>query len=369
MDAEKTRTRLSEFAEKLETNILAFVNPINADEEKAKFFAALKAHQIYNPVFQYIPKNPLIYYFSISPEYEAIIKELKSLETDSSVLGRLLEAKKSRILQKIFLVKNIGGLDFTNASSSIYGTPDRKTIRAAHELVQLKESGDKLGISALKAKEFLQKHVDSTGTGFNVVIDENLSANAAIFSSEKKLAIKNRKYSRHGLKRLLFHEIQTHLYRFANGLAQPFGIFSSGTSGNWVATEEGLAAKNEEIFGVLSNSVQRNYAGRALALEFGLKHSFFETFRYLQGFFDDETSYYLTQRVKRGLVKTERPGAFTKDFVYLKGKLMLDSFVEKGRSLKDLYYGKIALDELPLLEKIDSLKKPKHLPAYKVTKH
>tara|TARA_Y100000310_G_scaffold345478_1_gene465447 strand:- start:2861 stop:3967 length:1107 start_codon:yes stop_codon:yes gene_type:complete len=364
MDIKQTEQKLSDFAEKLETSIIKSVNPVNADEEKQKFFSALEKHQIYNPRFQYLSRNPLIYYFNISPEYVKMIKELKALETDNSVVGKLFEKKKEKILHKIALVKNIGGLDFTTRSIGFYGKPSKKIVKFALETLELKGKETKKDITARRAASFLQKEINKKKLGFKVEIDDSLSSNAAVFNNEKRLALKNVKFSKRDLLRLKFHEIQTHMYRYVNGMAQPIKLFSSGLSQNWVATEEGLAAKNEEIFGTLSNNTLRNYAGRVIALDYGLEHSFFETFRYMKNFFDDEMSYYLTQRVKRGLVRTERKGAFTKDFLYLKGKTILDEFVEQGNDLRELYYGKIALDEAKVVKKLDFLKEPKLLPRY-----
>ncbi|PIZ72567.1 hypothetical protein COY07_03055, partial [Candidatus Peregrinibacteria bacterium CG_4_10_14_0_2_um_filter_43_11] len=80
--------------------------------------------------------------------------------------------------------------------------------------------------------------------------------------------------------------------------------------------------------------------------------------------FDAERAWKVALKAKRGLADTGKPGAFTKDFVYFKGYRMILNFLKHGGQLCDLYYGKINLEDLPLIKKITGLKKPFWLPKY-----
>ena len=71
-------------------------------------------------------------------------------------------------------------------------------------------------------------------------------------------------------------------YRYENGYRQLFKIFGMGISEGWQRTDEGLAVYNEELFGVLTHSILRKYAGRVVAVYYSMKNSFYETFKILR---------------------------------------------------------------------------------------
>jgi len=156
------------------------------------------------------------------------------------------------------------------------------------------------------------------------------------------------------------HEIGTHILCAENGLLQPYKIFYYGTS-NYLKSEEGLAAFNEDRFGVLSTNALRNYAGRVLAAHHVLKKSFTEVVDELKAYFPTKTAYRLTQAAKRGCGNTAQPGGCTKGQVYLKGYLELKELDEKGVDLSWLNYGKIAHEYLDVYPKLQGLVKPKYM--------
>jgi hypothetical protein len=171
-------------------------------------------------------------------------------------------------------------------------------------------------------------------------------------------------FSETDVRRLALHEIRTHIFRHLNGRLQPVRLFIEGPGIGWLKTEEGLAVVNESIFGLLHAEQMKNYAGRVLAVDFAMKNSFLETFRFLCDFFPQEQAYRLAQRAKRGMNDTALPGAFTKDYFYFEGALEVMDFLRKGGDLEKLYYGKISLEDVAELEGIPMLSKPKFLPKY-----
>jgi len=56
-------------------------------------------------------------------------------------------------------------------------------------------------------------------------------------------------------------------------------------------------------------------------------------------------------RLKRGFEDPSREGVYMKDVVYLNGFIAVEDFIERGGSLKDIYIGKIHLDDLALIQK------------------
>jgi len=80
--------------------------------------------------------------------------------------------------------------------------------------------------------------------------------------------------------------------------------------------------------------------------------------------FDSERAWKVALKAKRGLTDTSKPGAFTKDFVYYKGHKMIKKFIRDGGDLRELYYGKMNIDDLDIVKKVKGLKPPIYLPDY-----
>lgn len=358
--------RLLEIINELETDVLKFVNPTNAVAEKEKFFQALEKKEEYNPCFTYLPKNPIFSHFTLNPEYEKIMNELNSLEILEEGVGKLIGKKRNDSINKMQLIRGIGSIEFTKKSIGFYGKPKRKLMGYALELLETEgEEETRKTHSVDDAVQFIGNGLKKEKIEMNVSLDENISANADTLNFDKVIKVKNgATFSENGLKRIYLHEVKTHVYRYLNGEKQPFRLFINGTDRNWQITEEGLATVNEELFGLSSKERLRNCAGRVIGIHYALKHSFYETFKYLEGFFGREEAYQLTQRIKRGMHNTERKGAFTKDFFYLAGRKRIRTFMEEGGKLEDLYYGKIATGDVDVLEEVPKLSKPKYLPKY-----
>jgi hypothetical protein len=189
----------------------------------------------------------------------------------------------------------------------------------------------------------------------------NMVASASVMPSQRRLYLKRKElFSQRFIKRLKIHEIGTHAVRAENGRLQPFKMFVHGLGG-YLETEEGLAVYNEEQFGLLDNTVLRNYAGRVVAVSSATKSSFSDVVEHLQQHFLKKQAVTLALRAKRGLSNGDMPGGFTKDMVYLKGYLALKKHEAAGGDFKPLYVGKVGLQHLKLLEKLP-LVEPKYMP-------
>ena len=58
--------------------------------------------------------------------------------------------------------------------------------------------------------------------------------------------------------------------------------------------------------------------------------------------------------MKRGVSRTEQPQSYTKRIVYYEGYHMVEKYLERGDITK-LYIGKIALEDIKLLDSMDEL--------------
>jgi len=358
--------RLFEITDELETDVIKFVEPTNSVIQKKRFFQELKKGEEINPRYSYLPKNPIFSHFTITPEYIKLRKELEGIEIENKGIGKLLNKKRKESLSRMTFVRSIGSNEFAEKSKKFYGKPEKKTVALAYEILSSKKSiQEKKTITSSKAAELLEKELNKRKLDWKIVLDENISPNAVVLSKSKIMKIRDlAMFSTNDIKRLTTHEIETHIYRHTNGLMQPFRLFFEGADIKWLKTEEGLAVTNESIFGLIEDEQLRTYAGRLVAVDFARRNSFVQTFKYLCEFFPEEKAYRITQRAKRGMNDTSQPGAFTKDFFYFQGAIEVQEYLRQGGELKDLYYGKISIEDVPELDAIPKLIKPKFMPKY-----
>jgi len=359
--------KVFEITDALGTDIMKYVEPTNSVQQKKRFFDGLREGKEINPRFTYLPKNPIFAHFTITPEYIRVKRELEALEIEKSGVGKLLRKKRTESLARIEFIRSIGSDEFSNYSKKFFGKPEKKTVSHAYQLLStLEGKEEKKTIPSEKAAKIMQAELGKRKLrDWRIVLDENISPNAVVLSGHKTVKLRdNIFFSNADLKRLALHEIETHVYRYTNGISQPFRLFIEGSDIDWLKTEEGLAVTNESIFGLIEEEQLRTYAGRTLAVDFARRNSFFQTFKYLKGFFHEDKAYQIAQRVKRGMNDTSKPGAFTKDYFYFEGALEVQAFIESGGNPRDLYYGKISLGDIEELAAIPKLVKPKRMPKY-----
>ncbi|MBI5390180.1 DUF1704 domain-containing protein [Candidatus Woesearchaeota archaeon] len=334
------------------SSALGFTNlhPLNEEAEKKKFFLSSDS----NPQFNYVfPKR----------HYTGIRHLLTHLTVPSSDFSPLFEAKRQEYHTKAQMMLALGTADFSSMSAVVHGVPDaaliNKAVAIASAAPQPIEEDVKLTLPASALQAF---RLAFLRYGFNWKIQHKvMAAYAAVSPSQKTLYLKTgSSFPSSFLRRLVVHEIGTHIMRVENGALQPYKIFSRGLS-SYLPTEEGLAVYHEELHGCLDHATLRRYAGRVLAVEHALHSSFRETYQYLRELYPPDESWRMTLRAKRGLCDTSKSGAFTKDMLYLQGYLAVKSYVEEGGALRDLYYGKIGIQHIPLLKKLP-LVEPVHLP-------
>lgn len=311
--------------------------PFNIEQEKKKIFE----NRTYDPHFKY-HKHPKI---------TQIRNALKSFKTDYSILGILLNQKRYELLKRLDMYEAVGTKYFTQRSIDLYGRPDKELVRKARKFLGLNKEEKSLKFNTISS---VKKFVDSLlRFGYNwKVIEKEMCVGARFNNTLKTLYInKNRKFTENDLRRLIIHEIGTHIARLENGKKQKYRLFTIGFPG-YLVTEEGLAVYNEEKAGLLNNNVLKNYAGRVIAVNLCLKNSFSTVYNELLEFFNRNEAFNLTLRAKRGITNTSRPGAYTKDHLYLKGKYIVENFVKNGGKLSDLYIGKIGVQHVKVIKEL-----------------
>lgn len=323
------------------------IDPLNAARQESLFFKGQDINFRYRP----IPKD----LFEMKGQLEA-------LTIPKTVIGNLLSAKRKELIKKVNLLTAIGTDNFSQASINLYGKPDKTLVKKAYKLMELEEEDDNLTIKTAETHKLLKDFLKKSGLKYKIRKKE-MTASAGIYPSLKTLYLKKKdRFSQKFVKRLIVHEICTHIFRAENGRLQPLKIFFHGFPG-YLVTEEGLTTYNEEITGLLTNKTRKNYAGRVIAVDYALSHSFKETFSHLNNFFNRDTAFKLTLRAKRGTKNPKKSGAYTKDHIYLKGYYLIKNYVKQGGDLKKLYVGKIRIKDLDFIKKLD-LKKPIYIPEF-----
>ncbi len=328
-----------------------FPKPLNLQEEKEKFFNAIKENKIYNPQIQYKAK------FFIPSK----IDELNNfkINTSNDYYG-FKTLYKNRIKTKISEVKchNMwGSTESTKYVKEYRGEPDLFLLLKAKSYcknyIRKKVTFSKITVTQV-ADELKRYLFDLTGDDIKInYVDMTSKVN--IIPKHKEININpNESFRDIDLNRLKVHEVGTHYMRYFNGAKFGIKILESGTS-NYIQTEEGLAAYMEEIKGVSSDAQMFIYAGRVIGTYYALRKSFYEVYQILKKFnFKDSDAFAITYRAKRNLCDTSQVGGFTKDYVYFKGYHRVKSFA-KNNDISDLFIGKIKINDLkhikPFLDK------------------
>jgi len=317
---------------------LKYINPTNQKIEKKRFLASSK----YNPKFEYRKLD----FNSINMKKKLLSykKELKNYKDNNIAI--LLSKKIDKLLIWLSMLESRGTKNFTKYSLQYYGKPKRDLVAKAKNLVKIKEKKLSATVSSRDVVLYVKKKIKSMKIDWKVKEKANIGARADCVTSEKTIYIKKGElFPKNELKKLVVHELGVHATRALNAKKQKYKIFLMGTA-NYEPTEEGLATIMEEKNNVLTKRTLKSYAGRVIAIGLSLRKSFREVYNYLLKYFPYNQAYQLTMRAKRGLTNTAKPGAFTKDYIYLYGREKL----KKVKNIKPLFVGRIGIDDLPYLK-------------------
>ena len=336
--------------------LLKHIKPLNLEEELRR----LNEDELYNPVFTYS---------EITTDLNEAEKKLQEVIDADSPLAILLEKKRTELIDRIALLRARGNNEkFTTLSHNVFGEPTKELLAAAQKELDDREACDLIPEKLLNAEQAMKKFEavlkQYSLHDWQVSIRPKLVARVTV-GGNKIYIRENAKFSEEDIGSLIAHEIETHVLTSENGAHQPYEILRRGCA-NYLDTQEGLAIYNE--LSVLSPFADKrfNAARNLIGLRYSLTHSLAQTRTYLQielGFTPEKA---LAQSItmKRGLQDTAEPGGFTKTLVYFRGRKAIERFVDEGGDIKRLYVGKVALDDLEIIEKLQDLKKPLILPEF-----
>lgn len=327
--------------------VLNYINPLNIASERKKFYAS---KYNYEPSFNY----PKIRFDAYKLHRLFFSQRLERIDDED--IRQLYEDIIYEYSGLIECIETIGkGSKFYFNSLKSFGTPTEKDIDNAKFILRFDDSEfneEMLPMyNVTEAKTFFEEFSKRYDFKYNIKISNNLSAAAMVLNNTQTLVLrKSHKYSLNQLKVLTNHEIGVHMVTTFNGLTQPLKIFSNGFPNN-VETQEGLAVYSEFMSGCLTIERLRELAFRVIAVDSLNKgYDFSDTFNLLHGQYklNRDKAFGITLRVHRG-------GGFTKDHLYLKGLRKVYKYANKGKDLGVLLTGKVTMDYIPTIKKLEGL--------------
>jgi len=336
---------INDIVKKIE--LLSYVNPINMEEEKAKFF---QSKYLTDPKFKY----PEMDFDRFQLHRELISQPIEQIESED--IRELYEDIIYAYSGLVQCIQTIGTKrKFYYNSLRSFGTPTEQDVENAKFILHFEEESDTEAqfqpkYSPKETEALFREYSKQYDFSYHIKFSSDMSAIAMVLNNIKTLVInKNHTFSDNEIAVLTNHEIGVHMVTTMNGLLHPLKIFSNGFP-NYEETQEGLAVFSEYMSNNLTVKRLKELAYRVIAVDSLSKgYSFSTTFRKFVNTYDldRETAFNISVRAHRG-------GGFTKDYLYLSGLKKVYDYYKSGKDMKVLLRGKIALD---YLENIESLAK------------
>ena len=328
------------------------LDPLNSVEEQAKVAADPK----YEPQFQYAQQN--------HQKLQRLRDSLECLELPGYGVGLFFRQARDYLLQRLARRMSVG-VDEIWAQPLYPSAPDR-VVQLARRILSQAQQNQRVVDRPFGARDqvrLVTGRLRQYGLlDWRVEVKANLSATNTDPANRVVNLRGDLTYSMEEMKRLVVHEVDTHVLRAANGYSQPYRLFALGAVPSYLMTEEGLAVVNEERMGYIDHPRTRMFAARVIAAHSALVNPFSMVYgELLDHGFSPNDAFVTARRVKRGLGDTSQPGGYIKDQSYLWGRVLVEEFVLSGGDLSRLYVGKIALEHVPFVDDLGLLP-PRYLP-------
>ncbi|NQU84100.1 MAG: DUF1704 domain-containing protein [Parcubacteria group bacterium] len=343
-------------------NVVGAIRPINLDKEKQDFLC----HPLNSPRFFYRP---------ITANLAQMRRDLKSLPKQiNHPLAKLYLKKIEEVQAKLDILEAVNTEKLQQISSRLYGKADRvlydKAVRYIHENPIQEDSSKNLNqkIIIKKIENFLKENKLNK---WKIKVSSDRTTDVAVNKNGTIFLREGLNFSENRLKAIIVHEICTHIFRSENGHLQKYKLLAKGTAA-YLTTEEGLAIYNQKQLGIPLGEKDIWPALRSIGVYLADEMSFVELFHYMKDNYNltDETAWSTCLKVKRGLIDTKKKIAFTRDTIYFRGYLMVEDYLKqhKKERLKNLYIGKIGINDLQYLGDLEEYK-VRYLPNYDHVTH
>lgn len=333
-------------------DLFEYVNPINLEDEKAKFFECKYKK---NPDFRYQP---------LEADISNIKRELYELpidDMDDITLQKIYRSVIDAYIDQIELLSFRGEDKFRYMSLKYFGEPNAVDLELARYLLNSPDRTieEKMFNTSESVKE-LKKEIAHYGFKGSVESEKNIPSMAVFSPARNLVRVKDGvELTETYVNALCHHEIGVHMLTTENAKLQELKIFRIGLPLSTL-TQEGIAILSEYKAGLLTVSRLKELALRVVTVKHMLvNNDFKETFNFLRERYGVEKNkaFYLTTRIYRG-------GGFTKDYLYLRGFRKIKDFVDSGKDFSPLLIGKTSIDfiqEIRELIERGILSRPKYI--------
>jgi uncharacterized protein (TIGR02421 family) len=320
------------------------VTPVNSAEAWQEFCASGQE------------RAPALRYRMLAVDPELVKRRLYDLRLErleDPVLALLLRDKRREVDRQLCLLEERDGPRFLPASIQLYGAAEDALFAEAESiLATIPPRGpvarplvDGAALAA-RARAELDHYQELHGP-LEVTVHMRDDIPGLVVSHGNLLVPERLAVSARRVEALIQHEVGTHVVTYVNGRSQPLRLLAAGLAG-YEALQEGLAMFAEYLAGGFDAARLRIIAARVVAVR-----------RLIEGATFPAVVAELSQRhgvplrAAFGLaVRVFRGGGLTRDAIYLRGLLQLLAYLAGGGALEPLLVGKIAVEQVPLVEEL-----------------
>lgn len=325
-------------------DFLLAVTPVNSEAAWQEFCASGRT------------RAPAFHYRLLEVDPALLKRELYSLpleRLEDPVLAQLLHDKRRELDRQLGLLEDRDTARFLYGSLQLYGSVEDSLYADALDILQgvSRSAGaagprcDAVGFVARARGELEHYRAMLPALATRIEIRDDLTS--LMVSHGDMLVPARLDVPAHRVEPLLQHELGTHVVTHANGAAQPLRVLASGLAG-YEALQEGLATFVEFLVGGLDAERLRLVAARVVAVR-----------RLVEGVAFPRVVEELAEQFGFGAraafniaVRVFRSGGLTKDAIYLRGLVQLLEHLRTGGDLRPLLVGKLALEQVPLVEEL-----------------
>jgi hypothetical protein len=306
------------------------LTPVNFESEKEKFFKL----QNYNPQFIYRSDKKL----HLVEKKLIELKKIKPKMIEQKEINTLIDEFLTELDMRLATKKSIGSIDFPDRAGGLYAWDlmplseleknlppvnfnEKKKVKLhdAYEMqIIFTKYLSELGLSGVRVE------VDTFNDHMIRVGDKHLRIGAAI------------KRNDNNLKRLLVHEIESHILQRHNIKKANNPLIFLQKISEWLLYSEGMAVFNEVKSNTITMSSYLDYKLRYKAVLMRNK-PFYQIYNEMIKYVPEKKAFLTTYRIKRGMGDTALPGGYPKDAAYLFGFYKVNEYLQNGGSYKLLY--------------------------------
>lgn len=290
------------------------ITPTNGEEWRHRFLAGWAAGRPVNPQFEYTP--------AVRDDAAQAIDLAWAALPEHHQWRPVLARELSRLASALQALTTRDPSQQTDYAGQQFGVPTAADRQSAERFLEAhpRESIESASVSADAVLALVRTVLADAGlVDWRAEGRAHMAARMSVVGARRVVRVRrDAVFWPAEVRRLMIHEIGTHLVRSANGQRQRLRILGYGITG-YLPTEEGLAVWHEQLSGASDVNVMRRYALRVIASHAALTGDFCTVFATLREYTDPDEAYTMTLRVKRGLLDTGAPGGHIKDHVYRMG--------------------------------------------------